>query len=918
MIGARRVAVNLALSVFSVTCFAGIATDGSLGPAETLSGPDYAISGKLGKRVGSNLFHSFRLFDIASGESATFSGSASVRNIVSRVTGGSSSTIDGAINSTIQGANLYLLNPNGIFFGENASLNISGSFHASTASYLVLGDGGRFDVATPANSVLTSAPPQAFGFLGDRQAAVSLKQAVVEVPEGETLSLTGGNLTVRDGLLSAPGGRVQLVSVASAGEVPVDASRLAHDRFEQMGDVRITGEREPGGIDASGDSGGEVIIRSGRFYLNNALVYADSYVGDGGAVDIEVTDAARLSNDALISADAQGSGSGSSLNLNTGKLVLTTGARLQMDNYGSGEAGEMGVVADSVRINGQTSGIFAASFGAGAGGAIQVRSGSLSIADGGRVESLADAEGNAGRLSIQAATVSVDDGGMINSETWARGDAADIVLEVKDLQVTGGGAVSSESLGQGSAGNIAVTATGIAGISGVGRGRASGVFSNALSSGDGGRVRINAETIVLTDQGKIQAAVADGGSGLKAANSATRAGSITLQAGSLKVSGQAQISTQSNTAARAGDIQVEVAGPLQVTSPAGPRQSGIFSTASATGAGGDIVVTAQTLAMQGGQINSSSARSGDAGSVSMQLGAVHLQQGAQISTSTAGSGDGGVLRLQVRGDVKMDGRAKDGFRSGLYSIARDSGRGGDVDLTGSQVQLRDGGQITARSSGSGDAGNVLVKTDSLDIEQAGLSTQAVDSDGGNVRVEAIDRVYLDNSEITASVGGGSGNGGNVYIDPEFVVLDQSRILANAFGGRGGNILIVTDYFIASSDSSIDASSRLGVDGRVAIRSSVGELDSNLIALPDTYLEKAGLLREPCSARHYADRSSFTVAGRSGLATIPGSSMSLLSTIAEALPTQNNQHNAVAKVAMIQGQSGWLAHALAARKFGCVP
>lgn len=913
MISARATLIHLLLSALSTTCLAEISTDGSLGRATRLPGPDYAIRAELGKRVGSNLFHSFRLFDIATGESATFSGPASVRNIVGRVTGGTASSIDGAITSTIRGANLYLLNPDGIFFGKNAALDISGSFHASTASYLVLGNGGRFDAGAPANSILTSAPPQAFGFLGDRQAAVAIEGAALEVAEGATLSLIGGSLTVRDGVLSAPGGSVQMVSVASAGETPVDASQLANDRFDRMGDIRIVSEQTVAGIDASGDSGGRVVIRSGRFYLDNALVYADSYVGDGGRVDIEVTETTRLSNESLITTDALGSGRGSVFSLKAGELVLETGARLQMDNYGSGEGGEMTVVADSIRVDNETSGIFAATFGAGDGGSVKVQSDSLLIADRGRVELLADGGGNAGKLSVQAETVSIDDGGMIHSETSGRGDAGHIALHVEEFQVTGGGSVSSESLGEGGAGDIDVTVSGTAAISGSGRGRDSGVFSNALSNGDGGRVQIIAGTIALAEQGKIQAGAADGGSGLKPATADTRAGSIILQAGSLSVSAQAQISAQSNTAAQAGDIQIEVTGPLQVTSPGGSLQSGVYSTASASGVGGNMVIKAETLAMQGGQINSSSARTGDAGSVSLQLGALQLQQGAQISTSTAGSGNGGVLRLQVSSDAKIDGRAKDGFRSGLYSIALGSGRGGDVDLTGSHVQLRAGGQITARSSGSGDAGNLFVTAGSLDMNQARLSTQAVHSDGGNVRVQATDRVYLDNSEITASVGGGSGNGGNVYIDPDFVVLDQSRILANAFGGRGGNILIVTDYFIGSSDSLVDASSRLGVDGRVAISSSVDELDSNLITLPDTYLEAAGLLREPCSARHYSDRSSFTVAGRTGLPVIPGSSQSLLSTIAEALPRQNTPDNAAAK---IHDQSGWLAHAMAVRKFGC--
>ncbi|NNM81707.1 MAG: filamentous hemagglutinin N-terminal domain-containing protein, partial [Burkholderiales bacterium] len=145
---------------------AGIATDGTVGPAATLSGPNYSIPASLGTQVGSNLFHSFATFNIATGESATFSGPNSVSNIIARVTGGAQSSIDGLLRSTIPAANLYLINPGGIVFGPNAALDVGGSFHASTANYVKFADGGRFDASNPANDLLTTAPVSAFGFLG--------------------------------------------------------------------------------------------------------------------------------------------------------------------------------------------------------------------------------------------------------------------------------------------------------------------------------------------------------------------------------------------------------------------------------------------------------------------------------------------------------------------------------------------------------------------------------------------------------------------------------------------------------------------------------------------------------------------------------------------------------------------------------
>ena len=116
---------------------AGINTDGSLGPATTLTpggpkGNDYTIPSNLGQQKGSNLFHSFGNFNVDTGYTATFTGPADTANVIGRVTGGNSSWIDGRLGCDTTGANLWLLNPFGILFGPNAYLNVNGSFHAST------------------------------------------------------------------------------------------------------------------------------------------------------------------------------------------------------------------------------------------------------------------------------------------------------------------------------------------------------------------------------------------------------------------------------------------------------------------------------------------------------------------------------------------------------------------------------------------------------------------------------------------------------------------------------------------------------------------------------------------------------------------------------------------------------------------
>ncbi len=141
---------------------AEVITDGTLGQQVNLSGPDFQITPDLGQQHGGNLFHSFQDFNLNSLESATFSGPNSVQNILSRVTGGNPSNIDGLIRSTIPNANMYFLNPYGIMFGPNAKLDVQGSFHASTADYLRLGSEGKFDARNLNDSLLTIASVEAF------------------------------------------------------------------------------------------------------------------------------------------------------------------------------------------------------------------------------------------------------------------------------------------------------------------------------------------------------------------------------------------------------------------------------------------------------------------------------------------------------------------------------------------------------------------------------------------------------------------------------------------------------------------------------------------------------------------------------------------------------------------------------------
>ena len=211
-----------------------ITPDGTLGTAVSQRGPLFAITGGTRPGHGPNLFHSFDRFSVGKGETASFtSEEPGITTILSRVTGGHRSDIDGQLRTDGQlraaGAHLYLLNPAGVLFGPNATLDVRGSFHVSTADYLRLADGGTFAAHLSAQTTLTVASPVAFGFLGPQPAAITVQGSRLQVPAGATLSAVGGDIRVTGQgpltdasapTLGAPRGQIQLASIAAGGKCP--------------------------------------------------------------------------------------------------------------------------------------------------------------------------------------------------------------------------------------------------------------------------------------------------------------------------------------------------------------------------------------------------------------------------------------------------------------------------------------------------------------------------------------------------------------------------------------------------------------------------------------------------------------------------------------------------------------------------
>jgi len=343
-----------------------VVVDNSFGTGGALAGPNFQIPDSLGKTVGGNLFHSFMEFGVQTGGSATFSGPDVIDNILGRVTGGSVSEIDGLIKSDIAGANLYLLNPNGFLFGENAKVDVDGAFTVSSRDRINLGEDGAFLAADPDKSVFTASPPQAFGFLGANPAG-KITFNGTRLVTGGTVNIAGGEVLLEQARLASEG-----AAGADSGNIIVQADavtiRESQLRTQSVGGnsgrviVSSKGEVLIENPSATPDTGegldrGEFIdnIRNRDVAFGEETGLLSLATGGGGTGGIHVTGQSIKLNSAglfsLTQKDAEGAlGQAGGIKLQSG-VTLLENSRIQ---FGSGLSAETAGGVDIFAQNGMS------------------------------------------------------------------------------------------------------------------------------------------------------------------------------------------------------------------------------------------------------------------------------------------------------------------------------------------------------------------------------------------------------------------------------------------------------------------------------------------------------------------------------------------------------------------------------------
>jgi filamentous hemagglutinin family protein len=494
----------LATSALSLTIHAagGIVTDGTvggpdaLGHPQSLGGPKVNVSESLGSRAGSNLFHSFSEFNVNSGQTVTFMENTpnTLDNVISRITGRSTSDIHGKLQSTPGGhANFYLINPNGVTFGQGAQVDVPGAFHVSTADELKFKNGARYSAVDPNASTLTSADPVAFGFLGTSAANNGLLRAngaQLRGKPGQTFDAVAGRIRVENGAnLTAPEGEIRLVaaqgrrdvslkrtregtlslpnatpSVRNAGEVTVRRSRITTSG-EGGGRVAVWGgdvSLKEGGISAdnegstnAGPSRG-VVIKARDFTLSNAFINSTATAsGDAGAVVVKTAADLEITG-GFINSSTEDAG-------RAGDVTVQSGGRLNIKGLGSGAEDPTGIFSQAQRRIGDDQ------RSTGDGGAVTVESeGDMVICSGGLITATTFAAGDAGNVKVTThGGLTIDGKGVSQTGITAQansrstGHAGKVkVISKGDMAISRFGQIASTTKGAGDAGTVTVKSGG--------------------------------------------------------------------------------------------------------------------------------------------------------------------------------------------------------------------------------------------------------------------------------------------------------------------------------------------------------------------------------------------------------------------------------------------------------------------------
>ena len=792
---------------------AQITPDGTLPNNSSVTRESNIFNITGGTSAGNNLFHSFEQFSVPTGSTAYFNNAVDIQNIISRVTGKSISNIDGLIQANGT-ANLFLMNPNGIIFGPNASLNIGGSFLATTATSFKFPDGSFWGVVPSQDKpLLTITAPVGLG-MGSNPGTIQVQGSghdidyqdltkpgprgisntsftQLQVKPGKTLALVGGNVSLEGGVLTSEAGRVEIGSIGSNGVVNLvplqEGWKLGYEGTPTFRDIQFSRKAF---VNTTGDGSGSIAV------------------------------------------------AGRNINFTEQSILLA-------DTLGDKNGGEISIVGDSIVFNQSN------------------------------ISSNTFSSGNAGQIKLDANNIKIQNNSSASIQTWNRGDAGNINIRANSLRIENQSALVSITTenSTGKAGDINMTVKGPLMIAGT------GILTDTSGTGNAGKIIINANSLQIADSfisstvvnasqaGEINLNVADSlaikGTDITTGTSGTGdAGKISINANSFQFEdGGVQSNTEENSTGKAGEININVALSLEL-----PNKAGIRTTTFSKGDAGKINIYANSFLLKDSDVSSNTQGSGTA-----KAGEMNITVADQFTIKTAGA-QTNTLNNVTAGDLKV--RAK-------------------------TLILDNRGGLEVRSTGNGDAGNLTIVADTIKLEHdSAIRATTTSANGGNLQLNVAKLLLLrGSSSISASAGteNAGGNGGNITINvpKRFIVTapgENSDITANAFNGKGGNVIInATGIFgiaplsrqdleklnpdinprqISTNDITAISQTSPTLNGQVTINTPNVDLNRGLVQLPTNLVDASQQIDTSCNPNSRQRASSFVMTGRGGLPPNP--------------------------------------------------
>jgi filamentous hemagglutinin family protein len=843
------------------------------------------ITGGTRPGGGANLFHSFGEFGVPSDNVATFLNDSALptTNILSRVTGGNPSNIFGTIQTQGFGnANLFLMNPAGIVFGPNASLNVGGAAHFTTADYLRLSDGVQFTAMPSAQDALLSvAPVAAFGFLESNPASILVDGSTLSVEEGQTISLVGGDITIGSGL-NALGGKIALASVASPGEVLADtygnAPNINGQSFTTMGNIVLS---EGATLNVSADAAGTVFIRGGQLMMTNATISANTGDSSETSVAVYINVAGNISifsdTSSAITAKTTGAGDPGEIRIEGGTLETFSNlpfgvAMIDSHTSGSGKGGNVNIRVENLRVNGNPLApdlfIQTGTAGPGAGGDISITSGTGSF-----VNTSIDAgvttlggSGSGGNLTLKGDRLTIDGSGFGTDSFDEKGgnitlQAADLELinntNITTFSLQGDNAVviqadrfvltdnssilSATALGPGNG----VTITG----SVVEFHNGSAVTSQTFGDGNAGPIRVNAsDHVSFTDDpntsfpsGLFTSSFGDQGLGEMG-----NAGAVEITTPRLEISGGARITTETKSGGRGGDVSITATENISII---GGRDFGIPGEVFGSGRASGIYTRTLGSDFCGG------GPCGPAGNISITTGSMNVADGAVLDSGTTNTGNSGTISVNASNHISIAGILEDGLSDdgtldeggpgGVFSrtIGTNSGNGGNISLiAGESFFLKDGASVSSSTDGLGQAGAIAidVTAGSFSIAQGAVVNSGTTGTGagGAITIHASDNISITGilNEMRSGVlsqTSGAGAGGTISLmaGQNFTLSDGATVSASSDGpGNAGNIKITATDTILIDKATVTTEAVQASGGNITLTAN------EMIQLVDSTIE----------------------------------------------------------------------------------